>query len=365
MQKVIGVRFKKVGRIYYFYPGEIELIKGDRIIVETDRGLECGIVVISPKEIANDKFKTTFINRKATAEDLKQFEGNKLKEQNALKICQEKIIEHKLPMNLIEVEYIFDASKIIFSFTAENRVDFRELVRDLATIFHTRIELRQVGVRDEAKFLGGIGCCGRSLCCSSFLSDFVPVSIRMAKDQNLSLNPTKISGICGRLMCCLKYEDECYGDNPSNEVVAVKEPILYMRVIVDEGEGKIISINRQRRTATIILDNSKTVIASWDNMFATENNYSESKAVNQSNEKSEVVENKREELKNSEPNEKFPQRKSFQSKQNFSSRQKFNSQSQNKSNVSNRNKNFQKNIRREDFNRNQKHNSRRPFNNDD
>ena len=279
MQKVIGVRFKKAGRVYYYNPGQAEIEKGEFVIVETQRGLECGKVVISPNEIADDKLKVEPIRRQANQQDMEQIKANRESEKEAFGICQNKIAEHNLPMNLISVEYMFDMNKIIFSFTAEGRVDFRELVKDLASVFRTRIELRQVGVRDEAKLLGGIGCCGRPLCCASFLGDFVPVSIRMAKEQNLSLNPAKISGICGRLMCCLKYENDYYCEQCYREPTVIKEPKLSSRVVVDEGEGKIISINRQRRTATIILDNSKTVIAPWDNIFEAEQSDEEGKTI--------------------------------------------------------------------------------------
>ena len=279
MQRVIGVRFKKAGRVYYYNPGQVEIEKGEFVIVETHRGLECGQVVISPNDIADDKLKVEPIRRKADQQDLDQIKANREREKEAFSICQNKIAEHSLPMNLISVEYMFDMNKIIFSFTAEGRVDFRELVKDLASVFRTRIELRQVGVRDEAKLLGGIGCCGRPLCCASFLGDFVPVSIRMAKEQNLSLNPAKISGICGRLMCCLKYENDYYCEQCYREPTVVKEPKLSARVVVDEGEGKIISINRQRRTATIILDNSKTVIAPWDGIFEAEQSDEEGKTI--------------------------------------------------------------------------------------
>ena len=305
--------------------------------------------------------RTTLIIRKATQNDLRQLEENHFKEKEAYKICQEKISEHKLPMNLISAEYTFDLSKIIFSFTADGRVDFRDLVKDLAYIFHTRIELRQVGVRDEAKLLGGMGCCGRSLCCSTFLGDFVPVSIRMAKDQNLSLNPAKISGICGRLMCCLKYENDLYCEAGSNEIVPVKEPILYMRVIVDEGEGKVISINRQRKTATIILDNSKTVIASWDNMFEAESNYNyggEVKTVNAAVEE-EIIEKEviEEEENLSQRNNIKPQTKFSMTNTNEEPRERKNFKN---------NKKYQRNVRRnEDYQQNRKHNPRRPNFDDD
>lgn len=213
MVLVVGVRFKQAGKIYYFSPGEFILASSDKVIVETARGIEFGEVVIPPREIKDEEVIMPLkqVIRKATGEDEQALEANRLKEKEAFQVCLKKIGEHHLPMKLVDVEYTFDGNKIIFSFTAEGRVDFRELVKDLAAVFRTRIELRQIGVRDEAKMLGGVGSCGRVLCCASFLGDFEPVSIRMAKDQKLSLNPTKISGICGRLMCCLKYENDCYG----------------------------------------------------------------------------------------------------------------------------------------------------------
>jgi len=212
MVKVVGVRFKPAGKIYYFDPEELEIKANTDVIVETVRGLEYGKAVIANREVTDEDVVLPLkkVIRIATENDKAQMDVNEKKEQEAKQQCQKKIVEHKLPMKLIDVEYTFDGSKVIFYFTAEGRVDFRELVKDLAAIFRTRIELRQIGVRDEAKMLGGIGCCGRMLCCATFLGDFEPVSIRMAKDQNLSLNPTKISGICGRLMCCLKYESETY-----------------------------------------------------------------------------------------------------------------------------------------------------------
>lgn len=208
----MGVRFKAAGKIYYFDPGELDVSSGQNVIVETVRGLEFGQCVIGLREVSEEEVVLPLkrVIRIATDEDESQMRINKEKQIEAKDICLKKIIEHELPMKLIDVEYTFDGSKVIFYFTAEGRVDFRELVKDLASIFRTRIELRQIGVRDEAKMIGGIGSCGRILCCTSFLGDFEPVSIRMAKDQNLSLNPTKISGICGRLMCCLKYESDCY-----------------------------------------------------------------------------------------------------------------------------------------------------------
>ena len=212
MQTAIGVRFKRAGKIEYYRPGAASVRKGDWVIAETTRGLECGEIVLGPSEIVADEIQLRCIRRRATPNDLIKHADNRKHEQEAFLICKEKIAERKLPMKLIGVEFTFDVNKIIFSFTSEGRVDFRDLVRDLAYVFRTRIELRQVGVRDETKVMGGIGNCGRPLCCASFLGDFVAVSIRMAKEQNLSLNPAKISGCCGRLMCCLQYEDEIYRD---------------------------------------------------------------------------------------------------------------------------------------------------------
>ncbi|SHG41727.1 Cell fate regulator YaaT, PSP1 superfamily (controls sporulation, competence, biofilm development) [Thermosyntropha lipolytica DSM 11003] len=220
MPWVVGVRFKPAGKIYYFDGEDIDVKVGDPVIVETIRGIEYGTVVIGRRNIEEEKLVLPLkkVLRKATEEDTAQYLNNKAQEKDALEICKEKVKEHGLPMHLIDVEYTFDRGKIIFYFTAEGRVDFRELVKDLASIFKTRIELRQIGVRDEAKMVGGIGTCGRVLCCHTFLGEFQPVSIRMAKEQNLSLNPTKISGSCGRLMCCLKYESELYEDNPQEDI---------------------------------------------------------------------------------------------------------------------------------------------------
>ena len=218
MVRVIGVRFKKAGKIYFFDPGQFQPQKGDHVIVETARGLEYGEVIEGIREIPEDEIVSPLksVIRVATEEDQKQYEENLKKKAKAMELCQEKVDKHKLEMKLIDVEYTFDKTKIIFYFTADGRVDFRELVKDLASIFKMRIELRQIGVRDEAKMLGGIGTCGRSLCCHSWLPDFEPVSIKMAKVQNLSLNPAKISGICGRLMCCLKYENDVYAQMKKN-----------------------------------------------------------------------------------------------------------------------------------------------------
>lgn len=212
MAEVIGVRFKEVGKVYYFDPDGHTLKKGDRVIVETVRGIECGEVAMDNREISDEEIVKPLkkLIRTATEEDIATVTENKKKEKEAFGICQQKIASHGLEMKLVDVEYTFDGGKVLFYFTADGRVDFRELVKDLASVFKTRIELRQIGVRDESKMLGGLGICGRPFCCSSFLGEFQPVSIKMAKEQGLSLNPTKISGACGRLMCCLKYEQNAY-----------------------------------------------------------------------------------------------------------------------------------------------------------
>ncbi|MBQ1249969.1 MAG: stage 0 sporulation family protein [Selenomonadales bacterium] len=269
MQLVVGVRFKEAGKIYYFNPGEIELAKEDHVIVETARGLEHGHVVIGPREVAEDKIISPLKNvvRKATPADMKKVADNKRREKDAFRICEQKIAAHELPMKLVNVEYTFDVNKIIFYFTADGRIDFRDLVKDLAAVFRTRIELRQIGVRDEAKMVGGIGCCGRELCCASFLGDFEPVSIRMAKDQNLSLNPTKISGICGRLMCCLKYENDCYSECTKK----VQPPKVGAVVVTMSGEGKVLSISKNKQTATIrLFEGGKTVTIDWEDAVEKE-----------------------------------------------------------------------------------------------
>ena len=265
---VVGVRFKPAGKIYYFDPATIELKLDDGVIVETARGMEFGHVVIAPRSVDSSEVVQPLkpIIRKATAKDFRQVEKNKEREKKAFGICLAKIAKHKLPMKLIDVDYTFDMGKIIFFFTADGRIDFRELVRDLASVFRTRIELRQIGLRDEAKMIGGIGCCGRPLCCATFLGDFEPVSIRMAKEQNLSLNPTKISGICVRLMCCLKYANNCYCGK-KNTRKKIKPPKQGSKVITVDGEGKVINLNQQRRTATILLDDSKTIVASWEDII--------------------------------------------------------------------------------------------------
>ena len=212
MVKVVGVRFRTAGKIYFFDPGKLRIKRGDFVIVETARGIEFGTVVGDMREVEDDKVIQPLkpVIRIANQRDIEQEAANKVKEKEAYQVCLEKIRKHNLEMKLIDAEYTFDNNKVLFYFTADGRIDFRELVKDLAAVFKTRIELRQIGVRDETKIVGGIGICGRPLCCHTHLSDFIPVSIKMAKEQNLSLNPTKISGVCGRLMCCLKHEEETY-----------------------------------------------------------------------------------------------------------------------------------------------------------
>ena len=239
MINIVGVRFKNAGKIYYFDPVDFEIEEDMDVVVETARGLEYGTIVVGKKEIDEESLVSPLkpIIRIATEEDTKIYKENKEKAKETFELCLEKIKEHNLTMYLIDCEYTFDRNKLIFYFTAEGRIDFRELVKDLAAIFKTRIELRQIGVRDEAKSIGGLGPCGRSLCCSSWLGDFQPVSIKMAKDQSLSLNPTKISGICGRLFCCLKYEHDVY-------VEAIeKVPPVGAIVKVDSNKGKVIETN--------------------------------------------------------------------------------------------------------------------------
>lgn len=236
MVKVVGVRFKRAGKIYYFDPGDIDVKLNDFVVVETARGIEFGHVVVSPKEVAEDEIVAPLKNviRVALDEDFEIHRENKRKAKEAMIICEQKVAEHGLAMKLVDVEYTFDNNKVIFYFTADGRVDFRELVKDLAAIFKTRIELRQIGVRDEAKMIGGIGPCGKTICCGQFLGEFEPVSIKMAKEQSLSLNPTKISGLCGRLMCCLKYEHQVY------EELIQKMPQLGAIVVTPEGRGTVV-----------------------------------------------------------------------------------------------------------------------------
>lgn len=287
MITVVGVRFKKAGKIYYFDPADVPVNQGDHVIVETARGIEYGDCVIGKREIADEQIVSPLkpVLRVSTAEDDANHHNNKEKAQEAMRVCNEKIKHHELDMKLIDVEYTFDNNKVIFYFTADGRIDFRELVKDLAAIFRTRIELRQIGVRDESKMVKGLGPCGREICCGSWLGDFAPVSIKMAKDQNLSLNPVKISGLCGRLMCCLKYEYDTYvqirvgmpnrGDKvktPEGNAVVVDTNILLEQVKVrhvlkdkpnelsedivayKKSEVKVIEVNRENKVAPPIVD---------------------------------------------------------------------------------------------------------------
>ena len=250
MITVIGVRFRTAGKIYYFDPAGRKVKTGDHVIVETARGIEYGYVVLGNREVDESKVVPPLkpVIRMATAEDEAVETKNKNKEKEAFKICQDKIKKHNLEMKLIDAEYTFDNNKVLFYFTADGRIDFRELVKDLASVFKTRIELRQVGVRDETKIMGGIGICGRALCCHSYLSEFIPVSIKMAKEQNLSLNPTKISGVCGRLMCCLKNEEETY------EVLNSKLPNTGDYVTTNDGlKGEVQSVNVLRQLGKVIV----------------------------------------------------------------------------------------------------------------
>lgn len=251
MARVIGVKFKESGKSYYFDPRDTELKQGDEVIVETARGMEYGVVAHGVKEIPDDEVIQPLreVVRAATDADREQLKKNKEKEREAFLICEEKIAAHKLEMKLVDVEYTFDSNKILFYFTADGRIDFRELVKDLASVFRTRIELRQIGIRDEAKMLGGIGICGRGLCCSTFLEGFHPVSIKMAKEQGLSLNPTKISGNCGRLMCCLKYEQNCYDE------LAKITPSAGAIVMTPDGKGVVHSVLMLKGIITVRLDN--------------------------------------------------------------------------------------------------------------
>ena len=259
MSEIIGVRFKKIGKVYYFINNKQKLNVNDLVIVETPQGKACGRVVITkPKNIVNiDQKMLHKVIQKANESDIEQLKKNKEKEFRAKKICNEKIKKHRLDMRLIEVECAFDNSKISFYFTSETRVDFRNLVKELAGIFKTRIELRQVGVRDEAKSLGGIGPCGKSFCCSTFLSEFQPVSIRMAKDQGLSLNPAKISGTCGRLMCCLKYEQDVYRD------LLKKFPKIGAVVDTPNGKGRVVAQNLLKKLVSVHIDSESALAPVW------------------------------------------------------------------------------------------------------
>ncbi|MEE1031011.1 MAG: stage 0 sporulation family protein [Ruminococcus sp.] len=251
MVKIIGVRFRNVGKIYYFNPKSFQVNVGDHVIVETARGVEYGLVVVGAKDVDESEIVQPLkdVIRVATPKDDAKAESNQKKEKEAYQICLSKIRAHELDMKLIDVEYTFDNNKVLFYFTADGRIDFRELVKDLAAVFKTRIELRQIGVRDETKILGGMGICGRPLCCHTFLSEFAPVSIKMAKEQNLSLNPTKISGVCGRLMCCLKNEQETY------EYLNKKLPNVGDTVTTPEGiKGEVQSVNVLRQLVKVIVD---------------------------------------------------------------------------------------------------------------
>lgn len=256
MYNVVGVRFKKAGKIYYFDPDDIDIPNGEFVIVETVRGVEFGKVVINKKQVDEHDVILPLkkVIRIADTKDRMTMSENKIAAKEAYKICHQKVVEHVLDMKLVDVEYTFDRNKVVFYFTADGRVDFRELVKDLAAIFRTRIELRQIGVRDEAKMLGGIGPCGRILCCSSFLGDFEPVSIKMAKDQNLSLNPAKISGLCGRLMCCLKYENDDY------EAAKEQLPDLGELIETPHGNGKVVGLNILEKIIQVELTDRERVI---------------------------------------------------------------------------------------------------------
>jgi len=250
MVKIVGIRFRKAGKVYYFDPGEVEVQLDSYAIVETVRGVEAGQVVMVGREVPEDTIVQPLktVMRIADEEDMKRVNENKVKEGEAFAICRQKISDHNLVMKLIDVEYTFDNNKLLFYFTADGRIDFRELVKDLASVFKTRIELRQIGVRDESKMMGGMGVCGRTICCNSFLSDFQPVSIKMAKEQGLSLNPSKISGSCGRLMCCLKYEQEAYEDLLSNM------PKPGAIVETPDGQGLVVEIYILKQTLKVKLD---------------------------------------------------------------------------------------------------------------
>lgn len=251
--KVIGVRFRTAGKIYYFSPKEFSIKRGDHVIVETARGIEFGTVVMPPTEMEEAKVVQPLrpVIRLAAEKDIEQEASNRKKEKEAFQICMEKIKKHKLEMKLIDAEYTFDNNKVLFYFTADGRIDFRELVKDLAAVFKTRIELRQIGVRDETKIVGGMGICGRPLCCHTYLSDFAPVSIKMAKEQNLSLNPAKISGVCGRLMCCLNNEEEIY------EELNKKLPNVGDYVTTEDGlKGEVQSVNILRQLVKVLVENN-------------------------------------------------------------------------------------------------------------
>ena len=262
MIKVIGVRFRQAGKIYFFSPGKLQLKRGDQVIVETARGVEFGSVVDGPKEVAESEVTQPLkpVLRIATEEDKRNEQKNREREKEAFRVCKEKIRKHELDMKLINAEYTFDGNKILFYFTADGRIDFRELVKDLAAVFRTRIELRQIGVRDETKLCGGIGVCGRCLCCHTYLADFAPVSIKMAKEQKLSLNPTKISGVCGRLMCCLTNEEETY-EELNSRLPTVGETVTTIEGL--KGEVQSVSVLRQQVKVIVTLDNDEKEVREY------------------------------------------------------------------------------------------------------
>lgn len=262
MTRVIGVRFRPAGKIYYFAPGKFHIRQGDKVIVETARGIEFGTVVTGPKEVKDEEVMQPLksVIRIATEEDKRAEEKNREKEKEAFEICLEKIRKHNLDMKLINAEYTFDNNKVLFYFTADGRIDFRELVKDLAAVFRTRIELRQIGVRDETRIRGGIGICGRPLCCHTYLSEFAPVSIKMAKEQNLSLNPTKISGVCGRLMCCLTNEEETY-EELNSRLPAIGDTVTTNEGL--KGEVQSVSVLRQLVKVVVTLENDEKEIREY------------------------------------------------------------------------------------------------------
>ncbi|MDY5986314.1 MAG: stage 0 sporulation family protein [Lachnoclostridium sp.] len=262
MANVIGVRFRTAGKIYFFSPGQLDIKVGDHVIVETARGVEFGSVVSGPKEVEDEKIMQPLkpVIRVATKEDFCKEEKNREKEKEAFEICLEKIRKHGLEMKLIDAEYTFDNNKVLFYFTADGRIDFRELVKDLASVFRTRIELRQIGVRDETKIRGGIGICGRPLCCHTYLTEFAPVSIKMAKEQNLSLNPTKISGVCGRLMCCLTNEEETY-EELNSRLPSIGDSVTTPEKL--KGEVHSVNVLRQLVKVVVTLDNDEKEIREY------------------------------------------------------------------------------------------------------
>ena len=262
MTKVIGVRFRTAGKIYYFSPGKLNIRRGEQVIVETARGVEFGNVVMGPKEVKDEEIMQPLkaVIRLATEEDRRVEEKNRKKEKDAFAICLEKIHKHGLEMKLIDAEYTFDNNKVLFYFTADGRIDFRELVKDLAAVFRTRIELRQIGVRDETKIRGGIGICGRELCCHTYLSEFAPVSIKMAKEQNLSLNPSKISGVCGRLMCCLTNEEEAY-EELNSRLPSVGDSVTTPEGL--QGDVQSLSVLKQQVKVVVTLDNDEKEIREY------------------------------------------------------------------------------------------------------